>query len=145
MSDVDMIDPIQIGKLKAVENDIRIRRDGISNSPTPKEQVKTRPDGMDYIEEGYMRHLLNKHYPLWSWNCEEVQFLGAEWVWVRGTLTIVEDGVPRKFGSVGATRVQFKRGAPHTPENIVDIDKNVASANTDSFKRAVNRLCNLCY
>ena len=31
----------------------------------------------------------------------------------------------------------------HTPENIVDIDKNVATANTNAFKRAVNRLCNI--
>ena len=38
----------------------------------------------------------------------------------------------------------IKRGSKHTPENIVDIDKNVASANTDAFKRAVNRLCNVC-
>ena len=51
-------------------------------------------------------------------------------------------GVPRKFFSPGAARIQFKRGTPHTPENVIDIDKNVASANTNAFKRAINRLTN---
>ena len=91
-----------------------------------------------------MRNQLNKHYPIWSWDLDEVQFLGGEWVWCRGHLSIVEEGVTRKFGSVGATRVQFKKGSDHIPANIIDIDKNVASANTDAFKRAVNRLCNIC-
>jgi muramoyltetrapeptide carboxypeptidase LdcA involved in peptidoglycan recycling len=57
-------------------------------------------------------------------------------------LEIIDEGVPRKFFSPGAARVQFKRGSPHTPENVVDIDKNVASANTNAFKRAINRLTN---
>ena len=56
----------------------------------------------------------------------------------------MDTSVPRKFGSVGAARIQFKKGKEHTPENVVDIDKNIASANTNAFKRAINRLCNIC-
>ena len=88
-------------------------------------------------------------YPVWSWELDDVQFLGSEWVYVRGHLIISDASVQRKFGGVGATRVQFKRdkasggSLPHTHENVVDIDKNVASANTYAFKRAVNRLCNI--
>ena len=49
----------------------------------------------------------------------------------------------REFFSPGSARVQFKRGKPHTAENVIDIDKNLASANTNAFKRAVNRLGNI--
>lgn len=144
MSEIITADAVQISKLKGVEQDIRTKRSDISYEDTPKSQVKKRPDGMDYVEEGYMRNQLNRHYPIWSWELDEVQFLGGEWVWCRGHLSIVEEGITRKFGSVGATRVQFRKGSDHVPANIVDIDKNVASANTDAFKRAVNRLCNVC-
>ena len=144
MADITTTDAVQITQLKGLEHDIRNKRNDISYKETPKSQVKKRPDGMDYVEEGFMRNQLNKHYPIWSWDIDEVQFLGGEWVWCRGHLSIVKEGVTRKFGSVGATRVQFKKGSDLIPANIVDIDKNVASANTDAFKRAVNRLCNVC-
>lgn len=144
MSEIITADAVEITKLKGVEQDIRTKRSDISFEDTPPSQIKRRPDGLDYVEEGYMRNQLNRHYPIWSWELDEVEFLGGEWVWCRGHLSIVEEGITRKFGSVGATRVQFRKGTKHTPDNIVDIDKNVASANTDAFKRAVNRLCNVC-
>jgi len=115
----------------------------ISDEPTPKYFVKRRPDGFDYVDEAYMRHQLSKHFPIWSWIVVNTEFLGSEWVVITGELQILESDITRKFGSMGATRVQFKKDRPHTPENIVDIDKNVASANTNAFKRAVNRLCNI--
>ena len=34
-------------------------------------------------------------------------------------------------------------GQEHTPENVINIDHNVGAANTNAFKRAVNRLCNI--
>ena len=90
-----------------------------------------------------MREQLNVLYPIWSWKIDKSEMLGSEWCIVTGTLSVYDAGVPRTFSSIGAARVQFKRGEPHTAENVVDIDKNVASANTNAFKRAVNRLCNI--
>ncbi len=118
----------------------------ISQRTTPKSHVKSRPDGFEYVDEAYMRNELNKNYPVWSWspaNSNPVQFLGSEWAIVSGILRVEDEGVPREFFSPGAARIQFKRGKEHTPENVVDIDKNLASANTNGFKRAVNRLCNI--
>ena len=135
--------------LELMENILREKHTRISNIKTPKTYTKKRPDGYDYVDEAYMRHQLNKLYPVWSWGIDSVEFLGSEWVYVRGHLVISDSSIQRKFGAVGATRVQFKRdkvtgGAlPHTHENVVDIDKNVATANTNAFKRAVNRLCNI--
>tara|TARA_R110000787_G_scaffold246295_1_gene352045 strand:+ start:6297 stop:6938 length:642 start_codon:yes stop_codon:yes gene_type:complete len=118
----------------------------ISQRTTPKTYVKTRPDGFDYVEEAYMRNQLTKEYPGWSWSSageNPVQFLGAEWVIVTGVLRFQDNGVPREFFSPGSARVQFKRGKPHTAEYVIDIDKNLASANTNGFKRAINRLGNI--
>ena len=118
----------------------------ISQRTTPKAYVKTRPDGFDYVDEAYMRNELTKEYPAWSWSPagdNPVQFLGAEWVIVTGVLRVNDNGVMREFFSPGSARVQFKRGKPHTAENVVDVDKNLASANTNGFKRAVNRLGNI--
>ena len=142
----------QVDPLKAMEMFEKIVRDKhnkVSDVKTPKAYIKRRPDGFDYVDEAFMRHQLNNYFPVWSWEVDDIEFLGSEWVVVRGHLSLSDSSVPRKFGSVGATRVQFKRdrktgGAmTHTPENIVDIDKNVATANTNAFKRAVNRLCNI--
>lgn len=122
-------------------------RQNISDSTTPNKYVKQRPDGMDYVEEGYMRTQLDKLYPIWSWlpaGNKPVDFLGSEWVITMGTLVIEEPtGHVRQFFSPGASRIQFKRNQPHVPENVIDIDKNVATANTNGFKRAANRLCRI--
>ena len=122
---------------------IREQRKTISTTKTPKCYVEKKGDGFDYVDEAYMRDRLNYHYPIWSCKIDDSSFLGSEWCIVRGTLTILDNNVTRHFSSVGAARVQFKRNSEHIAENVVDIDKNIASANTNAFKRAVNRLCNI--
>ena len=129
-----------------IEESLVKKHKDISQRTTPKAYIKTRPDGFDYVDEAYMRNELTKEYPAWSWSPagdNPVQFLGAEWVIVTGVLRVNDNGVMREFYSPGSARVQFKRCKPHTAENVVDIDKNLASANTNGFKRAVNRLGNI--
>lgn len=143
--------PIQPQKpsVDAIESALREKHNTIGLMKTPSKYKKRRPDGFDYVDEGYMRHQLNQHYPAWSWEIKDTEWLGSEWIIVRGELHIIDNGIPRKYASIGATRIQFKRdkksGVPmdHNPENVVDIDKNVATANTNAFKRAVNRLCDI--
>lgn len=136
-----------MSEIVKVENiDLINKHREISQRTTPKSQVKSRPDGFDYVDEAYMRSELNKNYPVWSWKPageQPVQFLGSEWAIVAGELVVEDEGVVRRFFSPGSARVQFKRNQPHTPENVIDIDKNLASANTNGFKRAINRLCNI--
>ena len=117
-----------------------------SDIKTPKNKVKSRPDGYDYIEEGYMRQMLDEHFPGWSWipaTDNAVQFLGSEWIVVSGSLIVSDYGQQRTFFSPGGSRIQFKSGQPHTAENVIDIDKQLGAANTNAFKRAINRLCRL--
>jgi hypothetical protein len=141
-----MTDIIPVEELDVVQEKIKKDHKEISNEPTPKHFIKKRPDGFDYVEEGYMRAKLSERYPIWSWEAvgRGVKMIGAEWAIVTAELVVVDNGVPRKFFSPGAARIQFKRGTPHTPENVVDIDKNLGSANSNAFKRACNRLGNIC-
>jgi len=124
------------------------KRESISNQETPPKLIKKRPDGFDYVEESYMRTMLDKLYPDWSWlpaPSNSVQFLGSEWIIVSGVLEVTEEesGRKRRFFSPGAARVQFKSGQAHTAENVIDIDNNVGAANTFAFKRAINRLTHI--
>tara|TARA_R110002020_G_scaffold457092_5_gene673886 strand:- start:333 stop:983 length:651 start_codon:yes stop_codon:yes gene_type:complete len=141
-----MTDIIPVEELDVVQDKIKNDHKEISQEQTPKHFIKKRPDGFDYVEEGYMRSRLNKRYPIWSWEAVDsgIEMIGAEWAIVTAELVVVDNGVPRKFFSPGAARIQFKRGATHTPENVIDIDKNLASANSNAFKRACNRLGNIC-
>ena len=141
--DMSLVDTKNIN-IDDIENNIKWNHEAISHTKTPKSVIKKRPDGFDYVEEGWMRQKLNELFPMWSWTKGNFEFLGSEWVIASGELQIIDKGgILRKFVSHGGARVQFKRGAPHTTENVIDIDKNIASANTNAFKRAVNRLCNI--
>jgi len=145
MSKDKIVNVDDIHDLDIVEKKIKSVHAETSSVKTPSWAVKRRPDGFDYVEEAYMRTKLNEIYPIWSWEAvgNGVQFIGAEWAVVTAELVIVDNGIPRKFFSPGAARIQFKKGSPHTPDNVVDIDKNLASANTNAFKRACNRLGNI--
>ena len=133
----------------------------ISNEVTPEVDVSgtkiidQKPDGfggsLDYIVEAYMRDRLNHHFPGWSWEQGQIQMLGSEWVIVSGHLVILDEHLlafgknppERRFFGAGAARIQFKRNQPHTAENVIDIDKNVKSANSSALKVAINRLCGI--
>ena len=144
--------PVSWDKISEVEDAMRGKRKGISETPTPKSQVRRRPDGLDYVDEAWMRSKLDEYYPVWSWEpCGDnpIQILGSEYVVATGKLVIFDEGVTRSFFSTGAARIQYKRDKrtgeplPHTIENMIDLDKNAASANTFAFKRAINRLTHI--
>ena len=121
-----------------------------SELPTPKKYWKKKSGGgmgqYDYVEESVMRTSLDNHFPTWSWmpaGTEPVKFLGSEWVVVSGSLVIDDHGEKRTFFSPGAQRIMFKKDMPHTPENVVDVDKNIRAANSNALKGAINRLTRL--
>jgi len=146
--------PIEIPPVPQDILELSVRQELIRNSATtrsdtntPNVKIKVRPDGLNYVDEAYMRRQLDVHFPEWSWlpaGDNPVQFLGSEWVVVSGNLVINDHGVQRNFFSPGSVRIQYKRNQPHTADNIIDVDKNVASANTAAFKRAINRLTHIC-
>ena len=128
-----------------VKDSIRDKRKRISNETTHSMFVEKK-QGYDYVKEEYLRSKLNEEYPLWSWSpagSNPVQFLGAEWVVVSGTLRIDEDGFTKEFFSPGAARLHYKGNSERTLNNIIDTDHSVGSANTNGLKRAINRLTNI--
>tara|TARA_Y100001938_G_C7945306_1_gene356468 strand:+ start:156 stop:764 length:609 start_codon:yes stop_codon:yes gene_type:complete len=119
-----------------LEAEVMSKHSEVSNIDTPKYYVKQQ-QGFDYVDEGYMRHLLNMHYPIWKWEIIKHEFVGTEAIAVHGRLTIVDNGIERHFDSIDAHRIASNA------KGYVDIGNDLKSANTDCFKVAVNRLCNI--
>tara|TARA_Y100000310_G_scaffold315185_1_gene365463 strand:+ start:975 stop:1592 length:618 start_codon:yes stop_codon:yes gene_type:complete len=114
------------------------KHDFISQSKTPSVYIENK-QGFDYVDEAYMRHVLNKNFPIWSWEIKSYELLGDHSIIVQGRLTIEESGVVRYFDAVASHRIAKNRQSG----DYVDIGNDMKSANTDCFKVAVNRLCNI--
>jgi|TARA_X000001388_G_C2227027_1_gene121517 hypothetical protein len=124
---------------QAIQDDVLIRKhQKVSEEPTPSDVVKSR-NGFDYVDEGYMRWRLNQHYPIWSWEVVKYETLGDKAIVVHGRLKIIDEGVPRSFDSVAAHRIAVSRNG----SGYVDLGNDLKAANSDAFKVAVNRLCNV--
>ena len=119
-----------------LEAEVISKHDKISMLDTPKVYIKQQ-QGFDYVDEGYMRHLLNQHYPVWKWEIIKHEFIGDKAILVHGRLTIIDNGIERHFDSIDAHRIASNE------KGYVDIGNDLKSANTDCFKVAVNRLCNV--
>jgi hypothetical protein len=124
---------------QAIQDDVLIRKhQKVSEQPTPQDVVKSR-NGFDYVDEGYMRFKLNKHYPIWSWEIIKYETLGDKAIVVHGRLKVMDESVPRSFDSVAAHRIAVSRSGG----GYVDLGNDMKAANSDAFKVAVNRLCNV--
>ena len=119
-----------------LELEVISKHEKVSQLDTPNYYIKQQ-QGFDYVDEGYMRHLLNLHYPIWKWDIIKYEFIGDKSIAVHGRLTIVDNGVERHFDSIDAHRIASN------DKGYVDIGNDLKSANTDCFKVAVNRLCNI--
>ena len=119
-----------------VEDNLQAKHEFMSNIPTPKVFVKDK-GGFDYVDEAYMRNQLNSHYPIWKWEIIKYEFIGDKAISLHGRLTIIDHGVERHFDSVAAHRIASNE------RGYVDLGNDLKAANSDCFKVAVNRLCNI--
>ena len=131
-------DTLLVPDVSSIEETLKKKHEEVSVRETPKGYVKQR-QGFDYVEEGYMRNVLNEQYPIWSWEIIKYELLGTAWVSVHGRLKIIDGGISRSFDSVSAHRIQSSRASG----DFVDIGNDMKAANSDAFKVAVNRLCNI--
>ena len=143
VSELDMyqsdIESLQDQAILNNQDDVLIRKhQHVSEEPTPSDVVKSR-NGFDYVDEGYMRWRLNQHYPIWSWEVIKYETLGDKAIVVHGRLKVMDEGVPRSFDSVAAHRIAVSRNG----SGYVDLGNDLKAANSDAFKVAVNRLCNV--
>ena len=122
-----------------IETLIASKHKTISGRNTPKPYIDTKGK-YDYVEESYMRYILNQYYPIWSWEIIKHEFVGDKYIAVHGRLIISDNGVNRHFESIAA----HKLAPSHKKDELyVDIGNDMKSANSDAFKVAVNRLCNV--
>ena len=124
------------GSLIEAEDNLQSKHDFVSNIPTPKAFIKDK-GGFDYVDEAYMRNQLNAHYPIWKWEIIKYEFIGDKAISLHGRLTIVDHGIERHFDSVAAHRIASN------DRGYVDLGNDLKAANSDCFKVAVNRLCNI--
>jgi hypothetical protein len=117
----------------------------ISSHKTTPLYVKKLMD-FDYVDEGYMRQALNNHFPKWNWEIigyELIKEGSADHInaiAVHGRLHIsYADGTCRFFDALAGSQVKYKRGS----DVYVDLGNDMKTANTEAFKLAVNRLCNV--
>ena len=95
---------MQNSALVELESNVINKHSDVSNLDTPKYYIKEQ-QGFDYVDEGYMRHLLNMHYPIWKWEIIKYEFVGTEAIAVHGRLTISDNGIERHFDSIDAHRI----------------------------------------
>ena len=136
MKEDTMVSINENGSLVEVEDVLQSKHDFVSNIPTPKVFVKDK-GGFDYVDEAYMRNQLNSHYPIWKWEIIKYEFIGDKVISLHGRLTIVDHGIERHFDSVAAHRIASNS------KGYVDLGNDLKAANSDCFKVAVNRLCNI--
>lgn len=120
------------------EETLSIKHQKISERQTPRAYVSQK-QGFDYVDEGYMRKLLNDFFPVWSWEIIKYETLGDKVIVVHGRLTIMDEGAVRHYDSIASHRIAVSQRTG----DYVDISNDLKSANTDAFKVAVNRLCNI--
>ena len=134
----DIIVPNEQIIISEEEQNIISKHKKMSNRVTPKPYISQKA-GFDYVDEGYMRYMLNQYYPVWSWEIMKYEFVGDKYISVHGRLTISDEGLTRYFESTAAHRIQTNKKSGE----YVDIGNDMKSANSDAFKVAVNRLCNV--
>jgi hypothetical protein len=130
----DITDVIQVDE----GDSIRETHSRVSSTKTPSYYVNDK-GGMDYVDEGYMRLMLNEAYPIWSWEVQKYEFIGDKAIAVHGRLTIVDSGIVRHFESCAAHRVAISKKTG----DYIDLGNDLKSAVTDCFKVCVNRLTNI--
>ena len=128
---------VKNGEINSLDT-IVSRHKKISMQNTPKAYISQK-QGFDYVDEGYMRKILNDNFPIWSWEIMKYELLGDKVIVVHGRLTISDEGVVRHYDSIAAHRIAVSKSTG----DYVDISNDLKSANTDAFKVATNRLCNV--
>lgn len=142
MSDIIVRSENDLSTVRTFEDAIRQKRKRIQKQKTPPKKVKKK-GSFDYVPDAEMFNKLNEEYPIWSWDEAGSQpvIQIMNWIVVSGKLTVIDEGVKRSFFSPGAAQIQIKKGGdPNNFQDVLSISNTVKSANTDGFKKAINRL-----
>jgi hypothetical protein len=107
------------------------------NVVTPKEKIKKRPDGYDYVEGTWMDHVTKEYMPFYEYNLLHIS-------WQLGWINIVVSLKDRTTGNMelgaGAARIHVYQGV-ETPgfKDVIDMGNNIKAALTQAIKNAQSR------
>jgi hypothetical protein len=112
------------------------------NSPfdvsTPKEKVKKRPDGYDYIESSWMDKQFKSHSPLYAY---ELLHYSENHGWVTCIVKLTDRITGNSELGGASVRIQVRQGAGAEPtfRDIIDKGNNIAAVVTRACKNAQSR------
>lgn len=107
------------------------------NVPTPKEKVRKRPDGFDYVEGSWMDHVAKEHFPLYEYKLEWIEL---QFGWVNIIISLKDKITGNVELGAGAARIQVPRSVD-TPgfRDVIDLGNNLKAALTQAIKNAQSR------
>lgn len=105
--------------------------------PTPKEKIKKRPDGYDYIPGSYLDFLTKQNIPLYRYSL-------LHYSEALGWIDIIVSLEDRITGNIelgaGSARIQVRRDAEAPSfRDIIDKSNNIKAALTEAIKNAQSR------
>lgn len=108
------------------------------NIPTPKEKVKRRPDGFDYIESTWLDKVTKEGMPLYKYSLLHIsESLG----WIDVIVSLEDRATGNIELGAGSARIQVRRDSQDPPgfRDVVDKGNNLKSALTNAIKNAQSR------
>ena len=121
------------------------KANGVGTVPTPKYYVEKKGQ-FEYVDEAYMRKLLNDAYPdRWSWTildyqlCKDGSSSKFFAIAVHGRLSIKTENGDRHFDAIASHQASVSQKTG----DYVDFGNDMKAASTDAFKVAINRQCNV--
>lgn len=106
--------------------------------PTPKEKIKRRPDGFDYIESSWLDKVTKEGMPLYRYSLLHVsESLG----WIDVIVSLEDRTTGNVELGAGSARIQVRQGTPDPPgfRDVVDKGNNLKAALTNAIKNAQSR------
>lgn len=105
--------------------------------PTPKEKIKKRPDGFDYIESSWMDKQFKEHSPLYSM---DLLHYSENMGWVTAIVKVTDRITGNSELGGASVRIQVTKGTLEpTFRDIIDKGNNVAAVVTRAIKNAQSR------
>lgn len=104
---------------------------------TPKEKVKKRPDGYDYVESSFMDFETKKFMPLYKY---KMITLKVELGWINCIVSLKDRITGNTELGAGAARIQVSRGIVEPGfRDVIDMSNNIKAALTNAIKNAQSR------
>lgn len=128
---------VSLSKIEHLRDELRNYITSPYDQKTPKEKVKKRPDGYDYIESSFMDFEAKKFMPLYKFKLIHIS-------WEFGFINCIVSLTDRITGNTelggGSARIQVSKGVVEPGfRDVIDMGNNLKAALTNAIKNAQSR------